>query len=163
MRRLVPYVILILVLVALDQATKAAVARSIPPYSSKSVIPGFFALTHVRNTGAIFGLLSRSEGRGMTYLMGALSLLALALVVIYFLRTPVSEKLTRWSLTLILAGALGNQIDRFSRGYVIDFLELYAGRFHWPTFNLADSCISVGAVVLVVTIFLRRPHASGSR
>jgi len=162
MKRWAPYVGLVLVLVALDQVSKAAFVQAIPPYGVKTVIPGFMNLNHVRNTGAIFGLMSRSGGRGVTIVLGVLSLLALALVVYYFLRTPSSQKAAKWSLTLILAGALGNQIDRFVRGYVIDFVELYVGRFHWPTFNLADSCISLGAVLLILSIFIRRPHASDS-
>lgn len=163
MRRWIPFGAFILVLVALDQASKAAVAHSLPPYGVKTVIPGFINLNHVRNTGAIFGLMSRSGSRGVTTFLAILSLIALALVFYYFLRTPSSQKTTKWSLALILAGALGNQVDRIFRGYVIDFVELYAGRFHWPTFNLADSCISLGAVVLVLSIFFRRPHASDSR
>jgi signal peptidase II len=160
MRRLAPYLVFILAVAALDQVTKAIVVRAVPLSGVKHVIPGFFDLTHVRNKGAIFGLMSRSGSRGVAILIFTLSLVALALVVYYFLHTPPSQKLTKWSLALILAGALGNQIDRFVRGYVVDFLEFYVGRFHWPTFNLADSCISIGATALVVTILLRRSHAS---
>jgi signal peptidase II len=163
MKRQAPYLVFLLVLAVLDQISKAVVARAIPLHGVKSVIPGFFDLTHVRNTGAIFGLMSRSGSRGVTYLLAALSLVALALVVYYFIQTPPSQKLAKGALALILAGALGNQIDRFVRGYVIDFLEIHVGRFHWPTFNLADSSISVGAAFLILTILLRRPHASDPR
>jgi len=163
MRRAAPYLIAILALVVLDQASKAAVDRTIPPGTAKPVIPGVLALAHVRNTGAIFGILSGSSGRGVTYAMAFLSLFALGFVAYYFLRTPPSQKLSKWSLALILAGAVGNQIDRLARGHVIDFIDLSAGRFHWPTFNLADSCISLGAVALVAAIFWRKPHASDSR
>jgi len=163
MKRQAPYLIVILVLGVLDQIAKAWVVSAVPLYGVKRIIPGFFDLTHIRNSGAIFGLMSRSGSRLVTYGLVGLQLFALAMVVFYFLKTPPSEKPAKWAMAIILGGALGNFVDRLVRGYVIDFLELYAGRFHWPTFNLADSCITVGAVALIATILLRRPHAPDSR
>ena len=80
----------------------------------------------------------------------------MVLVVYYFLKTPASQKAMKFALSLILAGALGNFIDRFFRGYVVDFLEFHVRGFYWPTFNVADSCISIGAVLLVFYLFTRR-------
>ncbi len=151
------YFLVILVLIALDQVTKYCVAHYIRLYSSHKLIPGFFNLTRIHNRGAIFGFFSQ-DGRPLVHLaLAAASLLALALVVFYFLRTPPSEMFMKLALSLILAGALGNLVDRVFRGYVIDFLDLYIGRHHWPFFNVADSCISIGACLLIFVFFRRKP------
>jgi signal peptidase II len=84
------------------------------------------------------------------------TLVALALVVYYFFKTPPAEKPAKISLSLILAGALGNLIDRVFRGYVIDFLDLYVKKWHWPSFNVADSCVTIGAFLLVFIVFFKR-------
>lgn len=80
----------------------------------------------------------------------------MGLVIYYFFKTPSSERLLKVSLSLILAGALGNLIDRVFRGYVIDFLDLYVKGWHWPSFNLADSCISIGALLLIYIFFFKK-------
>jgi signal peptidase II len=83
------------------------------------------------------------------------------MVAYYFIKTPPSEKWMKIAMSLILGGALGNLIDRVFRGYVIDFLEFYIKDFHWPTFNFADSCITVGAFLLIIVFLVRRPsHVS---
>ncbi len=156
MKRNMPFFILILVLLAIDQITKAIIAATIPFYGSVPVIPGFFALSHVRNKGAIFGIFSQTGSPLTTVLLTAASLLALGMVIFYFFKTPSSQKPMKITLTLILAGAFGNLIDRLFRGYVVDFLEVHVKSFYWPTFNVADSCISIGALVLVVIFLIRR-------
>ena len=150
------YFALITLLLAVDQITKTAISRSINPYGVRSVIPGFFDLVHVRNKGAIFGIFSKADSSFMFVLLTIFSLAALGLVVYYFIKTPVSEKLMNISLSLILAGALGNQVDRILRGYVIDFLDFNFWGWHWPSFNVADSCISIGAVLLIFLFFFKR-------
>lgn len=157
MRKNLPYLAFVIFLLGLDQLTKWLVARQIPLYGNRKVIPGFFSLTHIRNKGAIFGFFSHS-GSGAVFLalIGA-SLVALALVVYYFVKTPAAERGTKLALALILAGALGNQIDRLGRGYVIDFLDLYVRNQHWPFFNVADSCITIGAALLLITLLKRKP------
>ena len=157
MKRPGPHLVLIAVMIAADQITKAVVAKSVPFYGSVSVIPGFFSISHIHNTGAIFGMFGGSGSRLIAILLTAASLTAMGLVIVYFLKTPASQKAMRFALSLILAGALGNFIDRLFRGYVIDFLEVHVKKFYWPTFNIADSCISIGAVLLVFTLFSRRP------
>lgn len=156
MKRNMPFFILILVLLAIDQITKAIIAATIPFYGSVRVIPGFFAFSHIHNKGAIFGIFSQTGSLLITILLTAASLLALGMVIFYFFKTPPSQKPMKISLTLILAGAVGNLIDRVVRGYVIDFLEVHVKSFYWPTFNVADSCISIGALLLVVIILMRR-------
>lgn len=156
MRRRSIYLVFITVLLAVDQITKAAISRSINPYGVRTVIPDFFDLVHIRNKGAIFGFFSNADSSFMFVLLTVFSLAALGLVVYYFIKTPVSEKLMNVSLSLILAGALGNQIDRIMRGYVIDFLDFKFWGWHWPSFNVADSCISTGAVLLIFIFFFKR-------
>jgi len=153
----------ILFLIALDQATKALVVKKVALYQSIPIIPGFFNITRIHNKGAIFGMFSQSGGRLVTGLLTGASLLALGFVAFYFLKTPASERLMKFSLTLILAGALGNLTDRVLRGQVVDFLDFYISRHHWPFFNVADSCISVGACLLIILIlFPRRPPCTPS-
>jgi signal peptidase II len=155
------YFILIFIILLIDQITKAAVARFIPLNSSVEVIPGFFQLVHIRNKGAIFGFFNQSGSQAVYLLLTLASLVALGLVVYYFFKTPADERLLRLSLSLILAGALGNFLDRIIRGYVIDFLDFGLRGWHWPSFNVADSCISIGALMLVfMLLFKRSPKCS---
>jgi len=161
MKRNAPYYLLVLVLLALDQTAKAVIVRSLGHYGSIQVIPGFFSLSRVHNKGAIFGMFNRMDGPLITVLLTVASLVALVMVVVYFFKTPSSEKWMKISLAFILGGALGNLTDRIVRGYVVDFLEFSVGRYRWPTFNVADSCISLGAVLLIVVFLVRRPsHVS---
>ncbi len=162
MRKNLPYLAFVLFLLFLDQVTKGLIAREIPLYGSRKVIPGFFNLTHIRNKGAIFGFFSHSGSRSVFLALIAASLIALALVIYYFIKTPAAERGMKLALSLILAGALGNQIDRLARGYVIDFLDVYVRTRHWPFFNVADSCITVGAVLLLIMLLIRKPACSPS-
>jgi len=157
-----PHFLLMLGLVVLDQATKNLVARTVELYESVPVIPGFFNITRIHNRGAIFGTFSQTNNRTVFILLTAASLAALALVVYYFFKTAASDKLMKVSLTLIMAGALGNQFDRLVRGHVIDFLDFYIGKAHWPFFNVADSCISIGACLMLFTLFRRKPACTPS-
>jgi len=157
------YFLVVFVLMGLDQLTKALIVRSITLQGSREVIPGFFNLTHVRNRGAIFGFLSHSDSRILYIFLTLVSVAALGLVTYYFFKTPVSERLMKISLSLILAGAMGNLIDRLFRGHVIDFLDFYVKDWHWPFFNIADSCITVGAFLLIyILIFKRGPECTPS-
>jgi len=157
-----PYFLMMLALVALDQVTKNVVARTVTLYESVPVIPGFFNITRIHNRGAIFGTFSQTNNKLVFALLTAASIAVLALVVAYFFKTPASDKLMKVSLTLIMAGALGNQFDRLVRGHVIDFLDFYVGRAHWPFFNAADSCITIGACLMLVILFRRKPECSPS-
>ncbi len=163
MRQRIPYFGLIIILLVIDQVTKAMIARNIFLNSSVDVIPGFFQLVHIRNRGAIFGFFNQSGNQLIYLILTLASLTALGLVIYYFFKTPGEEKFLRISLSLILAGALGNFIDRIFRGYVIDFLDLSFRGWHWPSFNVADSCISIGALMLIFTLlFKRSPKCSPS-
>jgi len=157
-----PYFVLLAVLLALDQATKSLVARTVDLYQTITVIPGFFNITRIHNKGAIFGTFSQTDNKLVFALLTTASFAALVLVVHYFFRTPAGEKLMRVALTLIMAGALGNLFDRFVRGHVIDFLDFHIGEAHWPFFNAADSCITIGACLMLIILFRRKPACSPS-
>jgi signal peptidase II len=162
MRRNIPYFLFILVMIALDQAAKFVIAQTVELYESRTVIPGFFNITRIHNRGAIFGAFNQSNNQVVFLALTAASLLALGLVVFYFFKTPPSDRLMKISLALIMAGALGNLLDRITRGFVIDFLDVYIRRSHWPFFNVADSCISVGAVLMLLIFFRRKPACTPS-
>lgn len=156
MNRKVFYYMVIVVLLGFDQLTKALIARSLTVQSSKRIIPGFFNLTHIRNRGVIFGFFSQSGSQVLYILLTLVSLAALGLVVYYFFKTPVSDRFMKVSLSLILAGALGNLTDRVLRGYVVDFLDFYIKNWHWPSFNIADASITTGAFLLIFILLLKR-------
>jgi signal peptidase II len=162
MKKHAPYLILMTALVALDQATKHLVARTVDLYESVPVIPGFFNITRIHNKGAIFGTFSQTNNKLVFAFLTAASLAALSFVVYYFFKTPSADKFMKVALTLIAAGALGNQFDRLIRGHVIDFLDFYVGKAHWPFFNAADSCITIGACLMLVILFRRKPECSPS-
>jgi signal peptidase II len=156
MKKTLPYLALIAGIVILDQVTKWMLVRSVPYGTHKVVIPGFFNLSHVRNRGAIFGLFSQSGSPAVYVALTVASLGALVLVLFYFIKVPVRDRLLKVTLSLILGGALGNQVDRLFQGYVVDFVEVYVKSFHWPSFNVADSCITIGAILLVYIFFFRK-------
>ncbi len=148
------YHAVVAILVALDQLTKALVVKKIFLYQKVEVIPGFANLTRVHNRGVIFGALANLEHPVGRLLLTLVSFVALAVVIIYYLKTPAAEKVFKFSFALILAGAVGNLVDRIFRGYVVDFIDLYLGRHHWPFFNLADSCITLGGLLLIFSLIL---------
>lgn len=130
---------------ALDQLTKWAILRTFPLHDSQPVIPGFFNLVHVTNTGAAFGSFSDSNG----FFIG-LSILTLIALVILFVRGAFPGRLNETALGLLVSGILGNLTDRLLHGHVIDFLDFQFGSYHWPAFNVADSCICVAATLFVI-------------
>jgi signal peptidase II len=143
-------------IVVVDRATKWVVTSTMLAGDSIQVIPGFFSLTYVRNPGAAFGLLAESPLR-----VPLLSLFAIAAVgsLVYLLvHSPADRVPERVAASGIIGGAVGNLYDRFTYGWVVDFLDFYVGRWHWPAFNVADSCISVGVAVLLLASLLRSEH-----
>lgn len=140
---------------ALDQITKRGIARVFQPGDSHDLLPGFFSLTYVRNTGGAFGILPA----GTLALAGA-ALLAAGAIVVYVSRhkTPLPLVLAI-ALALPLGGALGNFADRVRLRYVVDFFDVHIGIHQWPVFNVADSAICVG-VTLLAFYFWRQPLVS---
>ena len=134
----------------LDQLTKYWVVKEIPFASRQTVIPGFFNLTYVTNTGAAWGILS-----GRYWLLLAISG-AVFFAAIWFLRQLTEGWKERYfAVLLILSGILGNCIDRVFRGAVVDFLQFYIGKYVWPSFNVADSCICVGVFIYIISSLIR--------
>ena len=133
-----------------DQLSKWWVLTHLAPYESVSVMPGIqFILA--QNRGVAFSLFDKHDGSTSGFLL--LFILALTLMLLVWLvRTPPAEKWGGIALVAILGGALGNGCDRIWHGYVVDFIDLSIGRWHWYTFNIADSFITVGAVIMIVTI-----------
>lgn len=137
-------------MLALDRVTKIAVAAAMPLYDAKPIIGGFFDLVHTRNTGIAFSLLDDAGPVVKSILIPVFSLAAVSLVVYLLWKSGPATRRMRFGLTLILAGAAGNLYDRFVYGYVVDFLDFYVGQYHWPAFNVADSCITIGAGLLLL-------------
>ncbi len=155
--RLKPLLLLVsLAVVVADQWTKHLVEERLPLFDSHEVVPGFLSFTHVRNTGVAFGMLAAGDNGWATLGLTLLGLGALTVIGVYFARTPVDDRALLVSLALILGGAVGNLIDRVFAGAVTDFVDLYVGTYHWHTFNLADSAITVGIVVMAVDALRRR-------
>jgi signal peptidase II len=137
------------VTIIIDQISKQLILAKFQPGEILPVIPGLFNLTLTFNPGAAFGLWTNLPSGWREFALGASIALALTVVVI-FLRQPMYQStLARISLSAILGGALGNIIDRLLYGSVVDFLDVYIGNSHWPAFNVADSAISLGVIVLV--------------
>ena len=141
-----------LAVLLLDRITKWAIARTIPLEDAVNIIPGFFRLTHLENTGAAFSLFADSPSHWKTALLITFSVIAMIVVLILLWRHKQPPNLTGVALSLILGGAVGNLWDRVASGRVVDFMLLYVKQYQWPVFNLADSAIVVGASLLVLEI-----------
>ncbi len=145
------------VIVVLDQLTKALVRERVELYQAIPVIEGFFNITHVQNPGAAFGFLAGVGQKWVGLFFIALTIFASAVLVYLYWQALREGVALRVALTLILGGALGNLVDRFTVGTVTDFLDFYIGNFHWWAFNVADSCITVGAVTaMAASLFMRK-------
>lgn len=142
--------------ILVDQVTKEIVLHAFSLHESLEIIPGFFALTHIRNTGGAFGLLAGEATWLRTLFFLVVSCLALGIVFYLYTRIAHSKVWTAVSLAMIFGGALGNLIDRLRFGEVVDFLDLHIGTAHWPAFNVADSAITVGVGVLFFKALLRK-------
>ncbi len=152
-----PYFLLMLGLIIADQASKLLVARAVPLEGTRDVFRGFFRLWHVRNSGAVWGFLSGHDGGLIPKAITALAIVALLIVLFFFLRAGRHERLELFAYAFILGGALGNIIDRLRLGYVVDFLDVFVKSWHWPTFNVADSCITIGVALLALSLLRGNP------
>lgn len=146
------------IVLVLDQITKYAVLKSIRLYDIIPVIPGFFNLTHVRNKGAAFSILSTlpANWRGLFFI--TVTLVSVAVIAALIRKT--AEPLLVAAFSLIIGGALGNVIDRIRYGEVIDFIQWYVKSFYWPAFNVADSAISIGVILLAADMLLSKKTAN---
>ena len=151
------YIVISLGVIVLDAWTKWLVADRIDAHDSVSVIPDFFQLVHVRNTGAAFGIGANADSQLVPLMLNAGAIAVFCIVVVYALRSAVTDRLLQSGLHLILGGAVGNLLDRFRFGYVVDFLDVYVGVHHWPAFNVADSAICIGIGLLFLDM-RRKPE-----
>lgn len=148
------YLVLIFFLIILDQLTKGAISQSFSLHESKVLIEGFFSFTRIHNTGAAFGLGAGSHEIVRKVFFLGLPVIACSWICVLIWKARKDKPLLTTAYSLILAGAIGNLIDRFALGYVIDFFDFYIGNHHYPAFNVADSSITVGAVVLIIDMAL---------
>jgi len=148
--------------VVLDQATKAWVLQHLAGGPTIVVIPGFFNLTYGRNTGGVFGLLSGAPSLARRLFFVGATALALGVILHFLRRFGRESRLLTVALSLVAGGAVGNLVDRLRFGSVVDFIDWYWRSHHWYTFNVADSAISVGAVLLFVQSLLPEPSADGT-
>ena len=148
----IPYLLIALGVMALDAWTKWLVSARIDLHDSVTLIPNVFQLVHVRNTGAAFGIGANAESHIVPLLLNVGAIGVFFVVVAYAFRTAVTDRVLQTGLHLILGGAIGNLIDRFRLGYVVDFLDVYLNwggvSHHWPAFNVADSAICIGIGLL---------------
>lgn len=143
-------------IVVLDQFSKFMVATHIPRYGSIPVVDRFFNLTHIRNSGVAFGLFAAQTSEYKSIFFIAVSLVAIAAILSFFHHTHDDKRMVQNGLILIFSGAVGNMIDRVLYKEVIDFLDFFYNGYHWPAFNLADSCITVGVGFMMVDLFFQK-------
>jgi signal peptidase II len=152
--------VLPLIVVGVDQATKAMVRASLPVHDSVTVIPGFFDITHALNSGAAFGILNGADFPFKTVIIAVIATAALIGVGVYAASLSHHQLIARIGLALIIGGAAGNLIDRVLTGSVVDFVDVYWGLHHFWAFNVADSAISVGVTMLILDMLTTGPHVS---
>jgi len=144
------------IVVPLDQLTKLYISSIMALHESFTVIPGIFNIAHVRNPGAAFGFLAQASAPFRSIFFTAVGIAAIGVIFYLLKKVKDDEFFLVLPLSLVLSGALGNLIDRIRLGEVIDFLDFHIGPHHWPAFNVADSAISVGAILLIYFILHKK-------
>lgn len=151
------YLLIFTLIIIADQVSKffIKVHFNPNPYKFITVITDFFTIRYVENRGAVWGLFSDASQSIVPKIITGLSMIALVIVLYYFLKLKAECKWELVSLSFIIGGAVGNNIDRIVQGYVVDFLDVLVPiiKYHWPTFNVADSFISIGVVILIISIW----------
>jgi signal peptidase II len=149
-------------LIVIDQYTKFMVTLHIPLNYSMKVVEGFLNLTHIRNSGVAFGIFSDQQSELKPYLLIFVSVVAIFAILAIFHQTGKEKRLVRTGLILIFSGAIGNLIDRVIHKEVIDFIDFFIENKHWPAFNIADSCITIGVIFMVVDMLVGGKPSSSS-
>lgn len=139
-----------LLIVIADQVTKGMVRAWLPLHDSVTVIPGLMDFTHVRNTGAAFGFLDGVHFPGKTVVISLIATAALVGIGMYSAALSSHQFFARLGLALVSGGAAGNLIDRLFGGSVVDFVDVYFGSWHFWTFNVADSAITIGVIIMIL-------------
>lgn len=146
----------------IDQTTKAWAVRRLRFGGDREIIPGFLNFSYAQNTGVAFSMLDDHGDTGR-WGLSVVAFIAAALVVYFFWRTPRSDDRILGALALLLAGIVGNVVDRSRLGFVVDFIDVQFGSWHYPTFNIADMAICIGAGLLILDMFLSKKKEAGSR
>ena len=150
---LLPWLGVALIVIVLDQITKTLILQYYQ-YGDSTYVTSFFNIVRAHNTGAAFSFLAGASGWQRWFFIG-LGFVA-AIFIVWMLRSHGGQKMFAWALSLILGGALGNVIDRMLHGYVVDFIQVHWGaKYYFPSFNVADSAITVGAALLILDELLR--------
>lgn len=144
-----------LIIICLDQISKLAIVKNLRLYESLPVINGFLNLVHTRNRGMAFGLMNRPGFDFAFYFLVIATFTAVAIIMVWLFRLNRNERCLTLGLSLILGGALGNLIDRLRLREVVDFLDFYVGSYHWHTFNIADSAITVGTFLAAIILVFK--------
>ena len=139
-----------------DQITKALVTKYLPLHKNISVIAGIFDITHVLNPGGAFGLMANMGAVMRTVVFLFISSLAVGLILYFYIKTPREYVFLSAAFALIFGGAIGNLIDRVRFGMVVDYLDFYIGKYHWPAFNIADSAITVGIFIFIYHLVFKK-------
>jgi signal peptidase II len=150
------YLSVSLAVLFLDQWSKGVITRLLAPHESREVLGDFFSLTYVRNTGAAFGLFASVDSPLKAVILNSVAVAAFFAVTFYALRSSFKSVRLQMGLALVLAGAVGNLVDRVRFGFVVDFLLFGVGGHYWPAFNVADSAISVGVGLLALDMLSHR-------
>lgn len=144
----------------IDQTTKAWAVRRLRFGGDREIIPGFLNFSYAQNTGVAFSMLDDHGDTGR-WGLSVVAFIAAALVVYFFWRTPRSDDRILGALALLLAGIVGNVVDRARLGFVVDFIDVQFGSWHYPTFNVADMAICIGAGLLILDMFLSKKSEDG--
>lgn len=151
------WLILSAVIIILDQWTKAMATAALFLHQSIDVFPGLkWTLAH--NYGVAFSMFNDGQG-WQRYGLSAFAIVVTSVFIVMLTRLPSADRATKFAFALVIGGAIGNVIDRFRFGYVVDFIDVYWGSSHWPAFNIADSAICVGAGVLLLWGWKHKPNA----
>ena len=149
-------------IVVLDQITKMLVLEHVALFDKVEIIPGLLDVVHIQNAGVAFGILNDVAHPQRSLVTTLLAVLALGGIAYYSRHIRPEERVARVGLALIFGGAVGNLVDRLRYGHVVDFIDVYAGAWHFWAFNVADASISVGAVLVFVELLFLNRHASHS-
>ena len=141
-------------MIVIDQYTKFMVTLHIPLSYSINIVEGFFNLTHVRNSGVAFGIFAEQNSELKPYLLIFVSIIAIIAILVIFHQTGKEKRLVQGGLVLVFSGAIGNLIDRVLHKEVIDFIDIFFNNRHWPAFNVADACITIGVMLLAADLLV---------
>lgn len=156
MKKIVIFISIIFAIILVDQASKSYVSKNFRLHESVEVIDGFFNLTYVRNKGAAFGMGGKFQDEFRIVLFKVLPVAACIWLFVLLLKSLSGPLIMTWAYTLILGGAVGNIIDRIRLDYVVDFFDFYLGTSHFATFNVADSCITVAAGLIIIDFIINK-------